>query len=333
LSLALLLLCSAFAMGQTNNSTYIFPSAISNTSIGASGCMNATPSEDPIASALRSLLLVSSANPETYRFRMEMSQDTDILNLSSAEAQGIHTRSMGFGSLNMTARALKLVMASLAVPQDDDGNATALAVEEYLVNDTVYLKADGNWTSMKIPGMDTVWHRHDAMQQQIDMLNHSSITLQGLETVDGEECYKLMANIDTSALASQLLGQNYPILSALPMNFSELFRNMKLKVYYWIAKDTHHLKKTEELESFVMNPQLLGIPDKGQKSHEMRINNSVVLTFEGFNESVKVVPPAEALMAKPLSLYLTAAEQAVPVSSAANSSTAAANSTMATATA
>lgn len=324
LSLGMLLLCSTFAVGQTNNSTGISPTAPSNMSIGTSVCLNATTLEDPIASALRSLVLDSSATPESYSFHMEMSQDVDILNLSSGEAQSIHTQSLGFGSLNMTARALKLIMASLAVPRIDNENATALAMEEYLVNDTIYLKTDGNWTSMKIPGMETVWYQQDAMQQQIDMLNQSSITLQGVETVDGEECYKLMAEIDASALANQLYGQNYPFLSAIPMNYSELFGNMTLKSYYWIARDTHILKKTDVRESYVVSPQSLGIPVKGPKSQEMRVNASFTLTFEGFNESVNVVLPAEAKGAKPLSLALTEPEQQVPVSPVTNTSTAAA---------
>lgn len=315
LSLAALLLCSTFAAGQTNNSTAISASMPSNASIAVPA--NATPSDDPIASALRSMVLDSSAKLQSYSFRMDMSQDVDILNLSSGEAQRVHTQSLGAGSLNTTARALKLVMASLVSLGSDDENVTAGAMEEYLINDTIYLKADGNWTSMMIPGIEAVWYQQDTMQQQIDMLNRSRITLQGVETLDGQECYKLRADIDTSAYADEVSGQNDPFLSSLTMNYSELFSNMTLRAYYWITTDTHVLKKTEMHESFATSPQSLGIPASGPEQQEMRMNISFTMTFDSINESVNVVLPEEAKSAKPLSLDLTGQNQTVPASTTA----------------
>ena len=51
-------------------------------------------------------------------------------NLSSGQSQQILTRSIGFGLVNMTDQALKLVMASLTSPVR--GNSSAVALEEYL---------------------------------------------------------------------------------------------------------------------------------------------------------------------------------------------------------
>ena len=128
LSLAVLL-CSCGALGQANTTSY----------------------DELMASALQTLVVDSSARLESYRFSMQMDQKIDLINLSSGDVQKLHTRSFGYGLANMTDRALKLSMAALTYAEGDEGNSSALSLEEYLINDTLYLKVDGNWTAMKAP--------------------------------------------------------------------------------------------------------------------------------------------------------------------------------------
>ena len=123
LSMAILL-CSSGALGQTSNTSF----------------------DELMASALQSLVVDSSAKLESYRFSMEMEQKMDLVNLSSGDTQKLNTRSFGYGMANMTDRALKLSMAALTNAEGDEENSTAMALEEYLINDTLYLKVDGNWT-------------------------------------------------------------------------------------------------------------------------------------------------------------------------------------------
>jgi hypothetical protein len=285
-----MLLCSSAAFCQTNSTT----------------------PEDMNASALRALVVDSSAKLESYRFSMEMAQDMDLVNLSSMESQRLYTRSMGLGSANMTDHALKLVMASVTYARGNEVNASAVALEEYLLNNTIYLKLDGNWTVLRLPATAKAWSQQNTMEQQVNMLNQSELTLMGAESVEGQNCYKVRAKIDMRTYAGQLSGE---VASYLPMtsaNNTDLYRNMTLEVYYWITKDAHLLKKTDVHEGLNVTPQSLGLPATGQ---EISVNSTTSMIFEGFNESVNIVLPSAAGRAQPFPQGLAASNEAVPVAS------------------
>jgi hypothetical protein len=286
------------------------------TSSGALGQKNRASLDELTNSALQSLVVDSSARLESYRFFMEMEQEIELVNLSSGEAQKLYTRSLGYGLANMTDRALKLSMASLTYADGDEENSSAIALEEYLINDTLYIKVDGDWTALNMPGLADAGFSQNTMAQQLKMINQSRLSLIGSETVDGQDCYKVRAEMDMSTLADQLSEKTTALVPMLSMNYNELFRNMSLEVYYWISKDTLHLKKTDLVETFSITPQSLGLP--ANESMEMRINAEVSMLFGGFNESVNIRLPAEAKMAQPFPMGLLASIEAVPVVLAGN---------------
>ncbi len=43
------------------------------------------------------------------------------------------------------------------------------------------MKIDGNWTAMELSGLGDVWSQQNSLDQQIDMLNQSRLTLVGSE--------------------------------------------------------------------------------------------------------------------------------------------------------
>ena len=239
----ILLLCSSGALSQTN-STY-------------TGDLN--------ASALRSLVVDSSAKLESYSFSMEMVQNMDLVNLSSGEAQKLYTRSIGLGFTNMTDRALKLVMASITYEKGDEENSTAIALEEYLLNDTMYIKMNGDWTMVKLPAAAAAWSQQNTIEQQVNMFKQSDLTLMSSEIVDGQDCYKVRARMDMGTYASQQPGGMASYLPMASTNNTDLFRNMTLDVYYWITKDTHLLKKTEVLEVFTLDSAVSGSAGQGTR--------------------------------------------------------------------
>ncbi len=247
-----------------------------------------------------------------------MEQKIDLVNLTSGDAQKHYTRSLGYGLANMTDHALKLSMASLTYAKGDEDNTSAIALEEYLINDTIYMKMDGNWTAIKMPGVADAWSQQNTMIQQLEMFNQSHLSLIGSEIVEGVDCYMVRAEMDMSTVANQLAGEVPSLVPVPGMNYTELFRNMSLDVYYWITKDTHQLKKTDVLEIFTVAPQSLGLQANESGTMEMRINAEVSMIFEGFNESVSIKLPAEAKNAPPFPMGLMVSTQAVPVVSAGN---------------
>jgi hypothetical protein len=288
-----LLLCSSGAFCQTNN----------------------TIPEDLNASALRSMVVDSSAKLESYSYSMEMVQNIDLVDLSTGEAQRLYTRSIGLGFTNMTDRALKLVMASLTYEKGDEENSTAIALEEYLLNDTMYIKMDGNWTVVKLPAAAAAWSQQNTMEQQVNMFKQSDLTVMGSEIVDGQDCYKVRAKVDMSAYAGQQSGGMASYMPISSTNDTDLFRNVTLNVYYWITKDEYLLKKMDMLEVFTLDPQSLGLPAKGPERQEMRIISETSMLFEGFNESVNIVLPPEVRNAQPIPAGRVTSNETVPVAS------------------
>ena len=75
---------------------------------------------------LKEIVLGSSIQHETYLFTLEMSQKMVIVNDSKSngpkESQEISTRSLGFGALILTAKAIKMVMATLAMATGQEEN-------------------------------------------------------------------------------------------------------------------------------------------------------------------------------------------------------------------
>lgn len=270
--------------------------------------------DDPVSTILRGLVVASSDDLKSYTFSMKMEQDMMLENLSSGQSQQVQTRSIGFGLVNMTDQALKLVMASLTFIPGDEGNSTVLAMEEYLQNDTIYMKIDGNWTAMELSGLGDVWSQQNSLDQQIDMLNQSRLTLVGSEMVGDEDCYKVRAEIDIASYADPLSQEVAFIVPSIPMNFSDLFRNMTMEVHYWISKESQLLKRAEIFLTLYMTPQSLGLQQSEEENMAVRMSSTTSMVFDGFNESAKIVLPPEASAAQLFNMSSYPESEAVAVS-------------------
>ncbi|MDD5257281.1 MAG: hypothetical protein PHH76_06950, partial [Methanothrix soehngenii] len=230
------------------------------------------------------------------------------------QSQQVQTRSIGFGLVNVTDQALKLVMASLTYIPGDEGNSTALALEEYLQNDTIYMKIDGNWTAMELSGLGDVWSQQNSLDQQIDMLNQSRLTLVGSEMVGDEDCYKVRAEIDIASYADPLSQEVASIVPFIPLNFSDLFRNMTMEVHYWISKESQLLKRADMFETLYMTPQSLGLQSSEEENMAVRMSSTTSVVFDGFNESVNILLPPEASAAQLFNMSSYPESEAVAVS-------------------
>lgn len=287
-------------------------------SSAAQGQLNNTSFDEHISSALRSLVVESSASIESYRFYMDMEQKIELANSTTEDNQQIYSHSIGYGRANMTDRALKLSLASLTCDENDVANSSSIAIEEYLVNDTIYLKMDGNWTAIKMPLVADAWSQQSTMNQQLDMFNQSRLSLIGSEMVGDENCYKIRADMNLSAVADQLSSLTSSMIPIESMNYTDLFSNFSLGATYWITKDGHYLKKSEVAQVFTLSPSSLGLNDSQSKELEMRIKSRVTMLFFGYNESMSIELPAEAKEAEAFSAGLVESAEAVPVESSEN---------------
>ncbi len=294
----LLILCTATALGTDGNLS---------ASVGAEG-------EILNASALQSMVANSSANLQTYRFLLEMDQRMEIFNLSGLNnsSQVIQTNGLGQGSLNATSKSMKLILASLIVPIGDVDNSSAVAIEEYMLNDTIYMKTDGNWTQMKL-SMADLWTTQDKAGQQLKLLNQSNIAFLGMETVGGQKCYKVNLRPDMTAF-SKIISEE---VSGFPgtINLSQIYRNSTMQITYWINKENYLLKKTKVNLAMKMTPPGLGVTPKGPENQEIRQLTNTTLTFIEYNGPVSIKLPAQAKTAAMLPLEMNSSGTSASTSS------------------
>ena len=278
--------------------------------------------DELVALSLKSLVAESSAELESYRFLMDMEQNIDLMSQSSEEPQSLVTRSFGFGAANMSEKALKLSLVALTYDRSDASNTSIMALEEYLVNDTIYMKLDGNWTYLKMPSLDQAWSSQTTMDQQLLILNQSRLTLLDSENVDDINCYKVLAEMDLESMADQLSAEAASLLPDLGINYSEIYSNSSLTATYWIDKESHNLKKADVLQVFVINPQsALGLSaEEAYLAVEMTIRSKVSRTVQGYNEELEIRLPAEALGAADILADLMAGGEASTVALAGNES-------------
>jgi len=159
-----------------------------------------------------------------------------------------------------------------------------------------------------------VWSQQNSLDQQIDMLNQSRLTLVGSEMVGDEDCYPVRAEIDIASSADPLSQEVASIVPFIPLNFSDLFRNMTMEVHYWISKESQLLKRADMFETLYMTPQSLGLQSSEEENMAVRMSSTTSVVFDGFNESVNIVLPPEASAAQLFNMSSYPESEAVAVS-------------------
>jgi len=162
--------------------------------------------------------------------------------------------------------------------------------------------------------MGAAWSEQNSLDQQIEMFNRSRLVLVGSEMVGDEDCYKVRAEIDIASYADPLSQEMTSYVPFLPLNISDLFRNMTMEVHYWISKESHLLKRADVFETLYMTPQSLGLQEAGEDNTAIRISSTISILFDGFNERINIILPSEARAAQPFRMPSYPQSEAVAVS-------------------
>ena len=272
-----MLLCSFAGLGQTNR----------------------TSLDELNASELQYLVIDSSARLESYCFSMEMVMNTDLVNLTSGDVQTLHTRTLGYGLANMTDTALKLSMAALTYAKGDMENTSVIALDEYLINDTIYMKVDGNWTAIKMPGMADALSQQRTMAQQTQYVQSVSPHTDRLGDGGRSGLLQGPGGDEYEHDGRSASGEVPSLVPMKSMNYSELFSNMSNDVCYWISKGG--IRSPSQEDGCTGNIHIVPsvVWPAVNESMQMRIDSETIMLFEGFNESVNIKLPAEAKKAQP----------------------------------
>ena len=276
--------------------------------VAFSGCMEREPSteqpgaEQPSADEIKALMIDSVNNLDSYKFDTESTQQIEVFNRSTEDGNvsTITVTSVGEGAVDLAGRAMGMVQ-SLNI-ESENNNATSGKSETYILNDTLYLSADGNWTSLKLPNADLIWDRQNMVKNQAELLNNSKIELLGSENVDGQDTYKVKVVPDMETYSAVLSEQVGSILPVAALNLTEIYRNSSTEWTSWITKDTHLLKKNEIRMNLTVTPEIMGMPENEVGDFEMRINAVATTVFRDFNQPVEIILPEGAKNATVMTL-------------------------------
>jgi hypothetical protein len=268
--------------------------------VAFSGCMERQPStevpsaEQPSADEIKALMIDSVNNLDSYRFNTESTQQIEVFNRSTKDGNvsAITVTAVGDGAVDLAGRAMGMAQSLNIV--SGNNNATSGKSETYILNDTVYMGVDGNWTSFKLPNADLIWDRQNMVKNQAELLNNSEIELLGSENVDGQDTYKVKVTPDMETYSVVLSEQVGSVLPVAALNLTEMYRNGTLEWTSWITKDTHLLKKNEIVMNLTVTPETMGMLTNETSDFEMHINAAATTVFSDFNQPVEVILPEGA---------------------------------------
>ncbi len=255
------------------------------------------------ATALKELVVESEKNLESsgsYRFTLAQDEHVEIINLTTGNVTyQARVLALGSGAFNLTDKATKVVTASLTYPVGREENATAVATEVYVLNDTLYSKVDGNWTAMNLSLPESTWTIQNRLNRSAELTNASEVRLLGTVVIGSEGFYVVEIIPKSGAVSSLISNQLGPGFSISSINLSAPFNNTRLRYILWISMDSH-IPMAEYLQTNItLTPGMLGLHSKGNM--EMHIDSVTTLGFSGFNKSVNIVRPEQARRAEILS--------------------------------
>ncbi len=255
------------------------------------GCVE----EEPSAEELKSMMIESVDKIDTYRFTMGSEQTTSVINHSETDealkTMTFTTQSDGSGVIDMAIPAMEMTMTTTTEVPDEE--PIVQETDMYMINDTMYLKVEGNWTTM--PGIPAeAWDKQNMAKAQTELYNSSDFELMGSEKVNGEKAYKLKVIIDADTFTRVMDEQMGSMMPVQFMNFSELFKDSEMEQIIWISKESKLPLKAEIEMKMSLTPEALGIPRElvGDINMEMDIRSTV--TYSDYNEPVEIVLPPEA---------------------------------------
>ena len=263
------------------------------TTLSASGSQTA---EDK----LKMDMVNSAKNLNSYNFSLESSQNIIITNPSANNTSIVIITSFGKGSVNLTGKEMS-VISTINASSNSSKNATPVQAETYFINDTIYSKADNNWTRLLMPNSSELWNQQNMVKQQAEMLNDSNIVSAGLDTVNGQNCYKIKVIPNETvyaAILSQQMGSSLPLAD---MNLTELFKNSTMEWTSWITRDTNHLAKNDIKMAFTITPEIIGLSPV-VANFEMKVNLQAKMLFRDFDKPMNITLPDNATNAPTLTL-------------------------------
>lgn len=276
------------------------------------GCVAVSAQSILADQTLRQKMEMSAKNLTAYTF--SRSAEADILyenlwseggdplykNLSLQEA--LKFRKLTEGKLDLMNQS-----GSWSSNLTDEQSGKVLSWEGYYINGSEYWKIDKDWTKLSINNTSQVLEDINELPGQVNLIKYSNMKTVGSESMQGENCYKLVGSpiesIYKEIIGHQLMaaysGSPIPLPEELEngtINFdaTSLMNNSNIITTAWVSENSSLLRRLDINSSLVITPQILNIssPDFRIVS---RFNESTV--YNDFGVPIKIELPKPALKA------------------------------------
>ena len=296
--------------------------------VAFSGCTEKSQSgPDKSVGDLKTLSIQSAENLSSYSLKSSVTQ-TLLLNAPGANATAENATTIKESAdteasvdlMGFKAKASGSTKNALKLPGQAE-NSSSTNANVYQVGNSTYVKDEtGNWTHLKDPRpAEAIWGEgnNNQVKAMVLMINQSQVEAIGSESIDGEDAYKLdivtgsadYDNLYNIAFSIAAKFAQYPMLMP-SINRTELNETGLMKKTVWISKKTYLPVKYQSIMSFRMTPEIIGglDPNTGQMKmfNQSMLLGAIIVNIEtndlyyGFNKSVDMAMPAEALQVEPI---------------------------------
>jgi len=186
----------------------------------------------------------------------------------------------------------------------DKDSGEVLTWEGYFVNGSEYWKEYGEWTKFRINNTTRVFNDYNEFPGQVNLIKFSNMKVVGLESIQGEDFYKLVGSpiepILDGMLSQQVLAAYLPSPFPMPEKIKDrnlnidntsLINSSSVVLTAWVSKDKSLLKRLDINSSLTITPRILHISSPDFRI-ESSINQSTV--YNNFDSPLKIELPKEA---------------------------------------
>jgi len=163
-------------------------------------------------------VLNNSEEVKTCKFDMDMTIDVITGNETNVTAMTIKVKGSGVDDIINESMRMAMNINMNTTDEIPSGMPETIAIEMYLINNTVYVKNDlgipfiPTWIKMEQPVVNETYNEsylpaQDQLELQMELLNCSNVTLLDDEVVNDTDCYVLKLELDFKKLLEYLMSQ------------------------------------------------------------------------------------------------------------------------------
>lgn len=249
---------------------------------------------------LKQKMEMSANNLTTYNFTR--SSEADLLYKNSTLGEDLKSRKLTEGKVDIVNQS-----GSWNSNLTDEESGKILSWAGYYINGSEYWKIDKDWTKLSPNNTTQTLEDINELPGEVNLIKYSNMKTIGSESMQGENCYKLVGlpiesiqkEIITHQLLSAYTGSPFPFPGKLEnktfdIDATSLMNNSNITMTAWVSEDSSLLRRLDINSSLTITPEILNVTSPDFRI-ESRFNESTV--YNDFGVPIKIELPKPALKA------------------------------------